>query len=62
MWSKWKGHLKIWVNHWGKHIDSLYRSKGDTIDNYTIGQEIDIIGKVKFDDYKKVHFIDGMII
>ena len=62
VWSKWKGHLKIWVNHWGKHVDSLYRSKGDTVNNYTIGQEIDIIGKVKFDDYKKVHFIDGMII
>lgn len=59
--SKGKWHLKISVNHGGKHIESLYRSKGDQLDQYTVGNTIDIIGKVKYDNYKQQYFIDGIL-
>lgn len=60
--TRWKGHLKISVNHGGKHIDTLYRSKGDLTDEYTVGDTIDIVGKVKFDGYKQQHYIDGTLL
>ena len=62
VWSRWKWHLRLGLKYEGKDISSLYRSKWDLIDNYTIWQEIDIIGNIKFDDYKRIHFIDGTLI
>jgi hypothetical protein len=29
---------------------------------YTIGDTIDIVGKVKFDGYKQQHYIDGTLL
>lgn len=59
--NRGKWHLKLSVNHEGKLIDALYWSKGDRIDDFTKGASIDIIGKVKFDNYKQTHFIDGIL-
>lgn len=60
--TKWKWHLKISVNHGGKHIDSLYRSKWDLTEDYKIWDTIDIVWKVKFDSYKQQHYIDGTLL
>ncbi len=60
--TKWKWHLKISVNHGGKHIDSMYRSKWDLTENYTVGDTIDIVGKVKFDGYKQQYYVDGTLL
>lgn len=59
--TKWKWHLKLTVNHGGKQVEALYRSKGDKTDNFTLWSTIDIIGKVKFDNYKQSHYIDGIL-
>lgn len=60
--NRGKWHLKISVNHEGQHIDALYRSKGDKVDEFNNGSQIDIVGKVKFDNYKQQHFIDGILL
>ncbi len=60
--SRGKWHLKLSLNHEGKHIEALYRSKGDRWDEFPIGSQIDIIGKVKFDTYKQIHYIDGIMV
>jgi hypothetical protein len=60
--TRGKWHLKISVNHGGKHIDSLYRSKWDLTEDYVIGDTIDIVGKVKFDNYKQQYYIDGTLL
>lgn len=60
--TRGKGHLKISVNHGGIHIDSMYRSKWDLVDEYSIGETIDIVGKVKFDGYKQQHYIDWTLL
>ncbi len=60
--NRGKWHLKISVNHEGQHIDALYRTKGDKVDEFNNGSQIDIVGKVKFDNYKQQHFIDGILL
>ena len=59
--NRGKWHLKLTVNHWGKQIDALYRSKGDRTQEFSIWSSIDIIWKIKFDNYKQTHYIDGII-
>lgn len=62
VWNRWKWHLKISVNHEWQHIDALYRSKGDKVDEFNEWTQIDIVGKVKFDNYKQQHFIDWILL
>lgn len=62
VWSKGKWHLKLWLNHQGQRIESLYWSKWDLVDQYSIGGQLQAIGKVKYDDYKRSHFLEGIII
>lgn len=56
--KKTSWHLKLITDYWGKTIEILYRSKWDEESLYTIGQIYDIVGKVKFDDYKKQYYIN----
>lgn len=60
--NRWKWHLKITINHEWKNIDALYRSKGDRWEEFSIWSQIDIIGKVKFDNYKQTHYIDWTLL
>lgn len=60
--SKGKWHLKLSLNYEWKHIESLYRSKGDLVDDYTPGATIDTLWKIKFDNYKQQWYIDGTLL
>lgn len=60
--TRGKWHLKITLNHEWKHIEALYRSKGDRWEEFSLWSQIDIIGKVKFDHYKQQHYIDGTLL
>lgn len=59
--NRWKWHLKVTINHEGKQIETLYRSKGDRQDLFEPWSQLDIIWKVKFDNYKQTHYIDGIL-
>lgn len=59
--KKWKWHLKLTIKHGEKTIESLYWSKGDRANEFNSGQEIDIIWTLNFDNYKKTHYISGII-
>ena len=53
-------HLKLTADYDWKPIEVLYRSKWSEEDEYTIGEVYDIVGKVKFDDYKKQYYLNGI--
>ncbi len=53
-----KGHLKLSVQHHDNIMTLLRRSKGDLLGEYNIGDTINIIGKIKPDNYHGGFFID----
>ncbi len=61
VWKKWNGHLKLNIQHGDKKIEVLYRSKGIRKDEFVVWSTCDIIGKIKYDNYKKLYYIDGIL-
>lgn len=56
--KRWNWHLKLSGDFSWKTIEILYRSKWAEQERYKLGESYDIIGKVKFDDYKKQYYVN----
>ena len=60
--QKGKWHLKLSALQWDRKIAAIYRSKWDKIDEFTVGQKLDLIGKIKPDTFNGGYFMDGIML
>ncbi|MCK9467210.1 MAG: single-stranded-DNA-specific exonuclease RecJ [Candidatus Absconditabacterales bacterium] len=53
------GHMKIYGIFGDKKINFLFRGKGDMIKKINVDSKINIIGKIKKDDFNGGHYVNG---
>lgn len=58
VWKNWNWHLKLRLKKWESVFSSLFRWKGDTVDNFTKNENRSIVWKVKKDTYNWWFYID----
>ncbi len=54
------GHLKLYTSFAGKQLEILFWGKGDQINNFQRSEKINIVGKVKKDNYSDNFYINWL--
>lgn len=62
VWKNWNSHLKIVCENLGTDYEMLYWWKWENVNNYNKNQNIDIIWKIKKDNFKKWFYFDCLTI
>ncbi len=58
VWNNWKSHLKIHGKIWDKKINCLFRGKWEDVEKLKQLEKIDVVGKVKKDNFNGGFYID----
>ncbi len=60
VWKKWQWHLKLQWIFWESKINFLFWSKGDMVSSIKNNSKIDIVWKIKKDDFNGGYFVNGI--
>ena len=60
VWKKWKWHLKLQWKFGDGKVNFLFWSKWDMVESIEKGSKIDIVWKIKKDDFNGGYFVNGI--